>query len=155
MFQLRTYQTEAVEASVEFLRNPRKKNGILVLPTGSGKSLVIANIVAQLDAPCLIFQPSKEILEQNLAKFHAYGFRPSVYSASMNRKSVGEITLATIGSVSGVSGKKVTREGKAHLFQDFPYIIVDECHLVSAKDGQYKEFFEEVSARMIGLTATP
>ncbi len=133
MFQLREYQSEGVQSAVEFMLASHKKNGLLVYPTGSGKSLVIANIVSQLDAPCLVFQPSKEILEQNLEKFHSYGYRPSVYSASMNRKSVGEITLATIGSVSGVKGAKVSRESKAHLFQDFPYIIVDEAHLCSAQ----------------------
>jgi len=151
-FTLRNYQQEAVDAGVGFLLGQRKRNGLIVLPTGSGKSLVIAGIAERLDGPVLIFQPSKEILEQNLAKFHAYGYRPSVYSASMNRKAVGEITLATIGSVAGAKN----RASKAHLFQDFPYIIVDECDLAGAKEGQYKSFFNELGqVRILGLTATP
>lgn len=144
-FQLRQYQIEAVESAVEFLSDGSNKNGLLVLPCGSGKSLVLANIAQRLDAPVLVFNPGKEILEQNLGKFHAYGYSPSVYSASMNRKSVGEITLATIGSV----------KHKAELFRDFPYIIPDECHEISAKGGLYKNFFDEVPAKLLGLTATP
>jgi DNA repair protein RadD len=78
---------------------PTPENGLVVLPTGSGKSLVIADVVSRLDGPCVVFQPSKEILEQNFAKFVAYGYRPAIYSASVGQRRVGQITLATIGSV--------------------------------------------------------
>lgn len=144
-YTLRQYQVEAVQAAVEFLLDERQKNGLIVLPTGAGKALVIANVAQRLDAPVLIFQPSKEILEQNLEKFRSYGYQPGVYSASMGRKSVGEITLATIGSV----------KSKSQLFEDFPFIVVDECHYVSAKGGMYKTFFDSVPAKLLGLTATP
>ena len=112
----------------------------------SGKSLIIANIVARLDAPCLIFQPSKEILEQNLSKLESYGYRGSVYSASKGRTEVSNITFATIGSVVG----------KSHLFERFPYIIIDECHKICATEGMYKTFLDAVNgAKVLGLTATP
>lgn len=157
-FQLRQYQIEASRAGIEFMRSPKKRNGIIVAPTGCGKSILIAEIAKGLDGPCLVFQPSKEILEQNLAKFQSYGYRPGVYSASKRRKTVGEITLATIGSVAG----NKARESKAHLFQEFPYVIVDECDLVGAKvnkktktAGQYKSFFNELDVKILGLTATP
>ena len=155
MFELRQYQSEAVESAVGFLLDGSSKNGLIVLPCGAGKSLVLANIAQQLDAPVLVFNPGKEILEQNLEKFKSYGYSPGVYSASMNRRSVGEITLATIGSVAGAKGEKVQRGSKAHLFADFPYIIVDECHEVNSKTGGYKSFFDEVPAKLLGLTATP
>lgn len=155
MFTLRQYQSEAVDSAVGFLLDGSSKNGLIVLPTGSGKSLVLANVAQRLDAPVLIFQPSKEILEQNLEKFRSYGYEPGIFSASMNRRSIGEITLATIGSVAEAKGEKVQRRGKAHLFADFPYIIVDECHEVNSKKGGYKSFFDEVPAKLLGLTATP
>lgn len=153
MYVLRDMQIAAVQRCTDFFLNGKPgRNGIAVCPTAWGKSLLIANTVANLDAPALVFQPSKEILEQNLAKFHSYGFRPSVYSASMNRKTVGDVTLCTIGSVAGT--KK--RASKAHLFQDFPHVIVDECDLVGAKSGMYKSFFDELEGvKILGLTATP
>lgn len=115
----------------------------------SGKSLVIADIVKNLDAPSLVLQPSREILQQNFTKLMHYGFRPAVYSASLGKKQIsGAITLATIGSVVK----------KPELFSHIKYILVDECHLVSAKAGMYLRFFEALEhqgIRIIGLTATP
>lgn len=158
-YVLRKMQQDAVDRCVDFFLNGKPgRNGIAVCPTAWGKSLLIANTVAALDAPALVFQPSKEILEQNLLKFRAYGYRPAVYSASMGRKTVGEITLATIGSVAGTKKKdgSTKRESKAHLFQDFPYIFVDECDTTNAKGGQYKDFFDELDGvKIIGCTATP
>ncbi len=147
-YTLRPYQQEAVDIAVEFLAGPSKHNTIEVLPTGSGKSLIIASIVSRLDAPVLIFQPSKEILEQNLSKLESYGYRGSVYSACKGRQEISNITFATIGSVVN----------KSDLFTNFPYVIVDECHRVNAKEGMYKTFLasvEAAGAKILGLTATP
>lgn len=143
-YALRPYQQEAVEAGIRHLLHGRG-NAIEILPTGSGKSLVIAGIARGLGAPCLVFQPSKEILEQNAAKMRAYGYRVGIYSASAGRKDIAEITFATIGSVAR----------KVDLFREFPFILVDECHQVNSKGGMYEAFLSEVGARVLGLTATP
>jgi len=144
-FVLRDYQENAVSRGVQFLKSGTG-GGLVVLPTGAGKSLVIAGIASRLDGPCLIFQPSREILQQNATKLLAYGYEPSVYSASMGVKEVGHITLATIGSV----------KARPDLFDAFPYIMVDEAHLVNAKSGMYQEFIESMGdVRVLGLTATP
>lgn len=147
-FTLRKYQQEAVYAGVDFFNEPMKKgnNGIIVLPTGSGKSLVIACIINELVGKTIVLQPSKEILEQNHAKLLSYGYFAGIYSASMGRKVVDKITFATIGSVINNS----------HLFQDFNHIIIDECHLVNSTAGQYRKFIDSLdSVRVLGLTATP
>ena len=44
-FILRDYQVNAVRSAVKFLKGNSKHNAIEVLPTGSGKSLIIANTV--------------------------------------------------------------------------------------------------------------
>ena len=64
-YQLRDYQKSASDAAVSVFKSKEKKNYVIVLPTGAGKSLVIANIAARIDGPLIVFQPSKEILEQN------------------------------------------------------------------------------------------
>lgn len=148
MFTLRDYQSESVEKSVAFLQQERPENGLLVMPTGSGKSLVIAAIVEALDAPAIVFQPSKELLEQNLQKLRSFGRNPAVFSASAGEKRVGKITLATIGSV----------QRKPELFRHCRYILIDECHLVGAKDedSMFMRFLSGLpEARILGLTATP
>jgi DNA repair protein RadD len=148
-FTLRPYQREAVDAGVEYLRSPKNagRNGLLICPTGSGKSLIIAEIVANLDGPALVFQPSKEILQQNFQKLMHYGFRPGVYSASLGKKQVsGAVTLATIGSVVN----------KPEHFDHIKYVLIDEAHLVNSRAGMYKDFLGHLpDARIAGLTATP
>lgn len=146
MYELRDYQKQAVDVAVNFFQTGNKKNGIIVLPTGAGKSLVIANIAYRLDAPVLIFQPSKEILEQNYEKLCSYGVMDvGIFSASFGRKEVRKITFATIGSV------------KSHkdYFRSFRYVIIDECHGVNAEAGMYKDFIDTIQCKVLGLTATP
>ena len=145
-FTLRPYQQNAVDAAVSFFGSPRKYNALQVLPTGAGKSLVIANVVKSVKGKTLIFQPSKEVLEQNLEKIRAYGFDATIYSASLGSKKISEITLATIGSVVN----------RPQDFEGFKNIIIDEAHGVNAKGGMYKQFLDATGKpKVLGLTATP
>lgn len=64
---LRDYQQQASDSAVTFFNNKTKKtNAIMVLPTGSGKSLIIADIASRLDGHTLVFQPSKEIKKKQI-----------------------------------------------------------------------------------------
>ena len=136
----------ASDAAVGAFTSEGKGNGLLILPTGAGKSLVIADIAHRLDGPLLILQPSKEILEQNFAKLQSYGcWDCSIYSASVGRKEINRITFATIGSVMN------------HMddFAHFQNVMIDECHYVNSKEGQYETFLHAVPRKVVGLTATP
>src|ERR1035437_5143613 len=147
-YKLRTYQQEASDRAIEFFQSKRKTNTIMVLPTGSGKSLIIADIANRLNDHVLIFQPSKEILEQNFAKLQSYGFMDcSIYSASFNSKEISKVTFAMIGSV----------RNHAELFAHFKFVIIDECHGCNAKkeDSMYNKFLSNLDCRVLGLTATP
>ena len=147
MYKLRDYQQRASDTAVAFFNDKKAKyNTIMVLPTGSGKSLVIADIANRLQGHTLVFQPSKEILEQNYKKLCSYGVLDcSVYSASFNSKNISRITFATIGSV-------IRRTDD---FQHFNNVIIDECHFVNAKGGMYEEFIHATGCKVLGLTATP
>lgn len=145
-FKPRPYQTEAINANVSFFNGSGNYNGITILPTGSGKSVVIANTASALEGDTIVFQPSKEILQQNYAKFSIYGYKAGIYSASVGFKHVDKITFATIGSVAK----------KPHLFKNCKNIIIDECHLVNAEAGMYYNFIKSIpGAKVLGLTATP
>lgn len=148
MYKLRDYQQQASDAAVNFFNDPANvgHNGILILPTGAGKSLVIADIASRIDEPLIVLQPNKEICEQNVAKFASYGYDYGVYSASIGVKVIKQVTFAMIGSVMN----------HVDHFDRFHKIIIDECHLVNPHEGQYKDFIERVEGRqVIGLTATP
>lgn len=73
------------------LQNPG--NSVVVLPQGSGKSLVIADFAYRLNKPVLILCPTKEILEQNVEKMLHYVPEEEIgiYSASKNRKDIPQI----------------------------------------------------------------
>ena len=67
MYKLRDYQQKASDAAVSFFNNKAKKtNAIMVLPTGSGKSLIIADIAARLDGHTLVFQPRRKYSNRTL-----------------------------------------------------------------------------------------
>jgi len=144
-FQLRPYQADSTRLGVEYLQGKSNDNAVIVLPTGAGKSIVIANLVAPLEGKTIILQPSKEILEQNYEKYSKYG-KASIYSASAGEKIIGRVTFCTIGSIIN----------KKHLFAGLKNILIDECHLVNSEGGMYQEFINHFpQANVLGLTATP
>lgn len=145
-FQLRPYQRESIDLSVAFFKeHSNHKSGLVILPTGSGKSVVIAKILEPLEGKTIVLQPSKEILEQNFEKFSNYG-KASIYSASAGEKRIDKVTFCTIGSIIN----------KKHLFKGLQNILIDECHLVNSDAGMYQEFIRSFpDAKVLGLTATP
>lgn len=148
IYKLREYQQKASDIAVDFFTDKNKRyNAIEVIPTGGGKSLILADIASRLNGCTLVFQPSKEILQQNFKKLCSFGVLDcSIYSASFNQKNISRITFATIGSVIN----------HPEFFKMFSNIIVDECHYCNSKDGMYKRFFEELGdTKILGLTATP
>lgn len=147
-YTLRPYQQAAVDAAVAFFRAKTADgiNAIEVLPTGAGKSLVIANIALALGEPVLIFQPSKEILEQNYKKICSYGFvQCAIFSASFNSRRISTVTFCTIGSVIR----------HLNVLQGIKYCIIDECHGVNSKGGMYETMIRTLGVKVLGLTATP
>ena len=145
---LRDYQKAAIEKILWGLT--LEGTSIAVLPTGAGKSIVLAELAAQLNQDILILQPSKEILEQNYSKLCQYvdPDEIGIYSASMKQKVIKRYTFATIGSVYK----------KADDFKHFKIVLIDECHLVNPKNlsGMFTKFLKEMgSPKVLGVTATP
>ncbi len=145
---LRQYQQEALNKMLWSIK--LEGNDICVLPTGAGKSVVIAKLAQELNQPILILQPSKEILEQNYKKLLHYveSKEVGIFSASFDRKEVKRYTFATIQSIYK----------KPELFVDFKVVLIDECHLVNPKNlnGMFTTFLKEIgSPKIFGFTATP
>lgn len=47
--ELRDYQIEAIEAAIAFFENSQKEeHGLIVVPTGGGKSIIQAYLIATL-----------------------------------------------------------------------------------------------------------
>lgn len=148
MYKLRDYQSTSVVKGLEILNSDKARRELLVLPTGAGKSIVIAEIVKQLGEPIVVLQPSKELLEQNYQKFINVGGEASIYSASAGQKEIGHVTFATIGSI-----KKAVAELKR---LKVTKIIIDEAHIGVKGGSQLRVFLNSLGIKnVIGLTATP
>ena len=122
VFQLRDYQQEAVSSVLKHFRKTNE-SAVVVLPTGSGKSLVIAELARLAKRKILVLTHVKELVEQNHQKFESYGVAAGIYSAGLKLKETQhQVTFASIQSA-------------ARNLDDFnePYslIIIDECHRVN------------------------
>lgn len=121
--ELRGYQQIAVNAVYDYLRKS-DLNPCVVLPTGAGKSIVIAKIVTDAvtlwQGRCLILAHVKELLEQNAAKIAALcpEIDIGIFSAGLNSRNTKErVIIAGIQSVYD----------KAAQLGSFDLILVDEC----------------------------
>lgn len=154
-YVLRDYQEDAVKAGVDFFRRKSGPNEILVLPTAAGKSLIAAGVVDGLNEPTLILQPSKEILSQNYEKYISYGNSAGIFSASVGRKDIEQVTYASLASI--MAKDRAGRQKYLQHFLHYRNIIIDECHLGSdATGGMLKEYLGLLNnPKVLGMTATP
>jgi len=151
-FKLRPYQQEAVEATLKHFRKS-DESAVIVLPTGAGKSLVIAELARLAKRKILVLTHVKELVEQNHAKYESYGLTGGIFSAGLKRKeNRHQVTFASVQSVSA----------NLDQFKDeYSLVIIDECHRVSGEDtSQYQRIIELLkqqndSLKVLGLTATP
>ena len=155
--ELRGYQQIAVNAVYDYLRKS-DLNPCVVLPTGAGKSIVIAKIVTDAvtlwQGRCLILAHVKELLEQNAAKIAALcpEIDIGIFSAGLNSRDTKErVIIAGIQSVYD----------KAAQLGSFDLVLIDEAHLIPPDgDGMYRSFLDDMkkinpNIRLIGMTATP
>lgn len=155
--QLRYYQEECIASLYDYFRR-YKGNPIVALPTGTGKSIIIAEFLRGMFCkwPCqrvMMLTHVKELIAQNFAELvDLWPTAPAgIFSAGLGRKEVRPITFAGIKSVIG----------KGLLFGHIDIVLIDECHLVSPKDDTaYDVFISELRTinpkiKVIGLTATP
>ena len=151
-FKLRPYQQEAVDATLKHFRKS-DDSAVIVLPTGAGKSLVIAELARLARRKILVLTHVKELVEQNHAKYQSYGLTGGIFSAGLKRKeNRHQVTFASVQSVSA----------NLDQFRDeYSLIIIDECHRVSGDEtSQYQRIVELLrqqndALKVLGLTATP
>lgn len=150
---LRPYQTDAVKRVVTHFR-ASSEPAVVVLPTGSGKSLVIAELARLARGRVLVLAHVRELVEQNHAKYQAYGLKADIFSAGLKRKEASRQVV--FGSV-----QSVVRNLEAFNDEGFTLLVIDECHRVSLdKDASYRQVIDHLRAqnaklKVLGLTATP
>jgi len=156
--QLRKYQQDSIDAVYKYLGDNNTGNPCIVIPTGGGKTPVLATIcrdvVTKWNGRVLILAHVKELLQQAADKLNVIcpEVNAGVYSAGLNsRDTDNPVIVAGIQSVYK----------KAHKLGAFDIILVDEAHLIPvAGEGRYRTFLDDTMkisphTRIIGLTATP
>jgi DNA repair protein RadD len=154
--ELRDYQRESVDATWRYLKNMPGASPVIVLPTGAGKSIVIAELarrVVKCKGRVMVLAHRGELLQQNSEKIEKLtGQRVGIYSASLrSRDTDPSIVCAGIQSCYRKAGEFGSRQ----------LVLIDEAHLVNVEDaGMYRQFLGELQAinpecRLVGLTATP
>ena len=152
MYTLRTYQQQAVDRTLNYFRK-RRDPAVIVLPTGAGKSLVIAELAKIAIGRVLVLAHVKELVEQNHLKYESYGLHAGIYSAGLNQKDSEQKVI--FGSIQSVA------KAKDAFFKDFTLVVIDECHRVGLEpDSQYAKVITQLKLNnpricILGLTATP
>lgn len=156
---LREYQQKALDDLYAWFDKNPTGNPCLVLPTGSGKSHIIAALVKDAvqnyaGTRVLMLTHVKELIAQNAEKMreHWPNAPMGIYSASLNKRCLSEpITFAGIQSIVR----------RAKLLGHIDLIIVDEAHSINHGDaGNYRKLINELKEinpdlRVVGLTASP
>ncbi|WP_229626765.1 DEAD/DEAH box helicase [Vibrio parahaemolyticus] len=152
MYTLRPYQADSVKAVIHYFRK-HSTPAVIVLPTGAGKSLVIAELARLAKGRVLVLAHVKELVEQNHAKYEGYDLKGAIFSAGLGRKETDQqVVFASVQSVV---------RNLDSFKNQFSLLVIDECHRVpDDKNSSYQKVITHLrelnpGIKVLGLTATP
>lgn len=154
----RDYQIEATSSLFQYFQRATG-NPVVAMPTGTGKSVVIAMFCWQVlwqfpGQRIMVLTHVKELIQQNHDKLKLMwpNAPAGIFSSGLGKKEAYfPITFAGVGSVAK----------RAHLFGRIDLVIIDEAHMVSPSEStRYQKFLAELkqnnpALKVIGFTATP
>lgn len=150
MFQLREYQTEAIN-TIQNL--PKGNPGLIVSPCGTGKGYLISHIAANAKGRTLIIVPSKELREDMIVKLNNIDSNLDVGSVQAELDDIqSKVIIATRQSLTH---KKSTRIERMLEHGEFEYIICDEVHQAVDQIKNVLLKIDTTNSTVFGLTATP
>ena len=144
---LRPYQQQAHDEIVKWVKRSTLPC-MIEAATGAGKSHIIASLAETVRAMSgkhvLVLAPSKELVEQNHAKFPG---KASIYSASAGRKSLEHpVVFGTPMTVLN----SIKRFG-----EEVGMVVIDECHGITLTVKEILRRIPNPNLRVVGLSATP
>ncbi|KIF72126.1 DEAD/DEAH box helicase [Streptomyces sp. AcH 505] len=130
-FKPRPYQTEAIKALTAGWQGPNNRLAV-VLPTGAGKTVVFANLIAGMlqilnGRRALVIAHREELIQQAADKIRAVcpGLRVGIVKAERDEHQDADVIVASIQTLA------VKRRREA--IRDIGMVVVDECHHAAAK----------------------
>lgn len=150
--KLRNYQNEALEATLSSYAAGITRP-LVVLPTGSGKTVVFAALLEQRRGRGLVLAHRDELISQAVEKINvvAPGLRTGVVKAGQNEVKA-PVVVASVQTLA--------RDGRLkQIGNNFQTVVVDEAHHAPATS--YKKVLEYLGCMTdggpltLGVTATP
>lgn len=140
------YQKTAVERALE------RKNGILVMPCGAGKTQTGLELIAQIGGSALWLTHTQDLLHQSLKRAKEVLKQGGYGTITAGKVDVGtHITFATVQTMA--------KQDLSQFRDMFDVIICDECQHTAGSPTKVTQFYKVMSALCarykIGLTATP
>ena len=142
------YQEQAVKKALE------GKNGVLVMPCGSGKTQCGLEIIARIGGRALWLTHTHKLLNQSKQR--------AISCLQVPRNAFGTITEGKVNIGTHITFATVQTLSRLDLsnYRDlFDILIVDEAHHCAGSPTRVTQFYKvssAISARYkIGLTATP
>lgn len=146
MYELRDYQSKAIDDTREAYQNGYKAPCI-VLPTGSGKSVVAGAIISSANSKSnrVVFVVHRQELAKQIDKtLRGFGIQAGFIMSGVKPDPDNPIQIASIG----------TLRNRLSLYKEPNLIIFDECqHCLANQWLQVREAWR--NAKILGLTATP
>jgi DNA repair protein RadD len=151
MTELRPYQQRVIDRVGAEIAVGRRRL-LLVAPTGSGKSVIAAAVVADAvgcQKRVLFLSHRRELIQQTSAKLHAAGVDHGVIQAGFPTRPGEGVQVASISTLHA----RAVRTNKMEL-PAADLFVIDEAHHCRART--YRRLIEAYpSAIILGLTATP
>lgn len=151
---LRDYQQEAVESIDKNFFKYRTNRQLLVLPTGAGKTVIMAAIRERFNKKTLILAHREELIQQIHDTLKLYSPDLDVGICKAEKNEIDKRVV--VASVQSCSKPKRLKQLKA---QGFDILMIDEAH--HAVSDSYQKiintlgFLKGSNKLLIGVTATP
>jgi len=142
--KLRDYQEDCVNSIV----NMELGSGLVVLPTGSGKTIVFGSACKYFEGKTLILAHRDELIKQAKSKLKMINpkFKIGIEKAKINSNENDNIIVGSVQTLR--NEKRLEKLGKINT------IIIDEAHHSTAKT--YRDIVEFLNpSKLYGFTATP
>lgn len=149
----RPYQVAAITAVEQHFAAGRKST-LAVLPTGTGKTIVLALLLLRYKLAHegrrgrgLVIAHRTELIGQNAAKCRDAGLTTSIEQGDSRASRSSDVVVASVQTLQRTRLERFAPD-------EFDYIVIDEAHHAEAKG--YQNIIERFPAALVlGLTASP
>lgn len=153
--KLRPYQAAALEAVRAAYRQGHRA-ALVVMPTGTGKTVLFAEIARLAKGPVLVLAHRQELVEQARAKIAAWCNDVVAVEMAGRRDFTDRGFTRPDGSRPkiAVASIQTLRQRLGAIPRDaFKIVVVDEAHHATA--DSYRAVLSHFDAHLLGVTATP